>query len=557
MTQKQTISPTAKSASFIPANEPVTAGIKTEPGKDLFQQLHIQCKLNIGSVNDPLEHEADAMADKVMRMPEKNFIQKKCAHCQEEEKAQRKPLLSFIQKKQTENNNTVSDSVSNQIQSAKNSGTAMHETTKSFMDSRFGANFSNVKIHTGNYAVQLSRDLNAQAFTVGNDIYFNEGKYQPGSSEGKRLLAHELTHTIQQSGSIQRDKDKTKEDAEVISLQKNISGGEWKEAYAYLSGQWMKIMLEKLNALTETEIDALITNADAAKNAKGSVLGEGGKNRCLAAILSVKSVKKSDWSDANIAIAEQKALTIPFDQRKEIIAFLSGSKSKAAKKLQVILNKPFLGYTASAYDFSDRFLKHSDKLGFNIESTTQTLPTTPWTGDDPDPQTARTTDSATKSFEQSDIVFFSGHQYAQYKRPGLYTNNVSDSCFNMGAISKKLNKVKLVASTSCATICKDVAKIYIDKFPNALVLGYKYSAPLNGGVVSKAFVDSLIKKGPIDLTASTGLDAVKDSWKTVTTSNAGKEGQPGILYGNDVEFYNGKKWQTAKADSKENECHYH
>jgi hypothetical protein len=554
--QQTTISPVAESA-FISANRYSPTGIQAEAGKNVLRQLPVQCKLNIGSVNDPSEHEADAMADKVMRMPEQNFIQRKCAHCEEEEKAQRKPLASFIQKKETENNSTVSDSVSNQIQSTKGSGNAMPASTKSFMESRFGTDFSNIKIHTGNYAEQLSKDLSAQAFTVGNDIYFNNGKYQPESSDGKRLLAHELTHTIQQSGSIQRDKDKTKEDAEVVSLQKNISAGEWKEAYAYLSGQWMKIMLEKLNALTETEIDALITNADAAKTAKGSVLSEGGKNRCLAAIFSVKSVKKSDWSDANIAIAEQKALTIPFDQRKEIIAFLSGSKSKAAKKLHNILNKPFLGYTASAYDFSDRFLKHSDKLGFDVESTTQTLPTTPWTGDDPDPQSTHTTDTATKSFEQSDIVFFSGHQYAQYKRPGLYTNDVSDSCFNMGAISKKLNKVKLVASTSCATICKDVAKIYIDKFPNALVLGYKYSAPLNGGVVSKAFVNSLVKKGAIDLSSTAGLDEVKDSWKTVTTSNAGKEGQPGMLFGNDVEFFNGKKWQTAKADSKENDCHYH
>lgn len=498
--------------------------------------------------------------ERAQRKPLQSFIQKKCAACGEEEYAQRKPLSSFfIQKKQSSTNNTAvaGDTISSEIQSTKGSGNVMSDSTKSFMESRFGADFSNVKIHTGNYASQLSKDLNAQAFTVGNNIYFNEGKYSPDSFAGKHLLAHELTHTLQQSGFIQRDKDKTKEDAEVVSLQKNISTGEWKEAYAYLSGQWMKIMLEKLDALTEAEIDALITNGDAAKTAKGSVLGEEGKNKCLAAVLSVKSVKKSDWSDADIAIAVQKALTIPSDQRKEIITFLSASKSKAARKLHTILNKPFLGYTASAYDFSDRFLKHSDKLGFDVEPTTQTLPTTSCTGDDPDPQSAHTTDSATKSFEQSDIVFFSGHQYAQYRRPGLYTNDVSDSCFNIGAISKKLNKVKLVASTSCATICKDVAKIYIDKFPNALVLGYKYSAPLNGGVVSKAFADSLVKKGAIDLSSTAGLDAVKDSWKTVTTSNPGTEGQPGMLYSGDVEFYNGKKWQTAKADSKENECHYH
>jgi len=64
-----------------------------------LRNFTIQRKLMVGAVDDPLEDEADNMADKVMRMPEQNFIQRKCAHCAEEEKAQRKPLAPFIQKK--------------------------------------------------------------------------------------------------------------------------------------------------------------------------------------------------------------------------------------------------------------------------------------------------------------------------------------------------------------------------------------------------------------------------------------------------------------------------
>lgn len=166
--------------------------------------LPIQCKLTVGAVDDPLEAEADAMADKVMRMPTNNFIQRKCSHCEEEEQAQRKPLASFIQKKEASGiGAVVSDSVSNQIASTRGNGNTLDSSTKSFMESRFGADFSHVRIHTGEYATQLSQDLNAQAFTVGNDIYFNSGKYTPESSAGKYLLAHELTHTIQQQG-IQR-----------------------------------------------------------------------------------------------------------------------------------------------------------------------------------------------------------------------------------------------------------------------------------------------------------------------------------------------------------------
>jgi hypothetical protein len=72
------------------------------------------------------------------------------------------------------------------------------------MESRFGADFSNVKIHTGNEPEQLNRSLNAKAFTVSNNIYFNTGQYQPETDGGKHLLAHELTHVVQQGNAVQR-----------------------------------------------------------------------------------------------------------------------------------------------------------------------------------------------------------------------------------------------------------------------------------------------------------------------------------------------------------------
>jgi hypothetical protein len=72
---------------------------------------------------------------------------------------------------------------------------------RSFMESRFGANFSDVNVHADNQAGILNRSLNAQAFTHGSDVYFGEGKYNPESRQGKHLLAHELTHVVQQGGS--------------------------------------------------------------------------------------------------------------------------------------------------------------------------------------------------------------------------------------------------------------------------------------------------------------------------------------------------------------------
>ena len=77
----------------------------------------------------------------------------------------------------------------------------MSQNTQRHMESSFGADFSRVRIHTNSSAVQMSQSLNAQAFAHGGDIYFNSGKYNPDTSQGKHLLAHELTHTIQQGSS--------------------------------------------------------------------------------------------------------------------------------------------------------------------------------------------------------------------------------------------------------------------------------------------------------------------------------------------------------------------
>ncbi len=168
------------------------------------ENVVVQPALSIGAVNDPLEKEADLMADKVMRMPERGLIQRKCTDCEEEDKVQRKPLASFIQKKGAQGGMVASDSVSNRINSSRGKGKRLSKSTKSFMENRFDTDFSNVNIHTGSEATNMSRDLGAKAFTVGNDIYFNKGQYSPSTSEGKRLLAHELTHSVQQGGVILR-----------------------------------------------------------------------------------------------------------------------------------------------------------------------------------------------------------------------------------------------------------------------------------------------------------------------------------------------------------------
>ncbi|MDO8929137.1 MAG: DUF4157 domain-containing protein, partial [Bacteroidota bacterium] len=108
-----------------------------------------------------------------------------------------------VQKKENSgSNNEASPSIENKINASKGSGSPLDHSTRSEMESGFGNNFSGVRVHTGNEAQQMNKDLNAQAFTHGQDIYFDEGKYNPETTSGKHLLAHELTHTVQQTGAI-------------------------------------------------------------------------------------------------------------------------------------------------------------------------------------------------------------------------------------------------------------------------------------------------------------------------------------------------------------------
>ena len=95
----------------------------------------------------------------------------------------------------------VDTDVARSIQSAKGGGAPLHDGVRSSMEQGFGADFSGVRVHTGGQADALNRSLNARAFTTGNDIFFGKGQYNPGSSGGQELIAHELTHTVQQGAA--------------------------------------------------------------------------------------------------------------------------------------------------------------------------------------------------------------------------------------------------------------------------------------------------------------------------------------------------------------------
>ncbi len=172
--------------------------------KEQSKPLFFQPKLTIGPTDDVYEREADAVADKVMRMSDTEQvqtkssainIQRKCAACEEEEQLQRKEDGNGA--KQLEAPSIVSDAL-------ESGGSPLDDNSRSFMENRIGYDFSRVKIHTDTVATKSAQSINALAYTSGNSIVFNEGQYSPNTENGKKLLAHELTHVVQQNGMILR-----------------------------------------------------------------------------------------------------------------------------------------------------------------------------------------------------------------------------------------------------------------------------------------------------------------------------------------------------------------
>lgn len=98
----------------------------------------------------------------------------------------------------------VSQQMESQLSQLQGGGRQMPEGLRNMMESGFGQDFSQVRLHTDSEAANVSSSIHAKAFTHGNDIYFNQGQFSPNTTEGQRLMAHELTHVVQGTGKVGR-----------------------------------------------------------------------------------------------------------------------------------------------------------------------------------------------------------------------------------------------------------------------------------------------------------------------------------------------------------------
>lgn len=166
-------------------NHAVAGGECSECGKKK-KWKGLQAKLTIGEPDDVYEREADQLADQVMAM--------------------RTPVTPRISPLQIQRfaghaHDQGMDAPPSISRVLSSSGRPLESTLRTDMEQRFGYDFSTVRIHSGSTAAQSAQDVNAHAYTVGHNIVFSEGGFALGTYEGQRLLAHELTHVVQQSSS--------------------------------------------------------------------------------------------------------------------------------------------------------------------------------------------------------------------------------------------------------------------------------------------------------------------------------------------------------------------
>ena len=182
-------------------------------GKDVSEMSvgasGIQTKLTVGAPGDPYEQEADRVAAQVMSM---SVVPESSPQVQRlpEERWFKAPSITPVVQRQVEpkvqmwqllqragGGQEASGDLESRLNASQGGGSALAPEVRAFMEPRFGADFSAVRVHTGGEAVQMNRQLGAQAFAHGSDVYFGPGK-SPGNDE---LMAHELTHVVQQTGA--------------------------------------------------------------------------------------------------------------------------------------------------------------------------------------------------------------------------------------------------------------------------------------------------------------------------------------------------------------------
>lgn len=484
--------------------------------------MPIQCSLKINTPGDRYEQEADQVAGQIMRTPESQPQRNTCTCGRPAapdglctECRRRQPL---IQRKATsEGGQTAVPPIIQDV--LKTPGRALDTCTRNFMEDRFRHNFGAVRVHTDARAAASAEAVQARAYTVGANIVFGSGQYRPGTTAGRRLLAHELVHTLQQSQLIPHIQ---RTPADEIS-----SEPETKDPLC-----------------DKYDFDAV--RGRAISEATAYQADKTDKESHLSLIRTLKWVRRCAAS-----LEEIERLLVELES-------ILGPDETAAHWREAAT--AFGGYVGMYPGYAGDIQKRLEKLG-----TSETLKFSSFklsetgSGTEHRRKARSTAAGEVGDLGRTDILYFRGHQFAQYRAPGLFSNGSETYGFDLRYVEKAggFSNVKLLISTSCATLCKEALEVFTKLFPNAVILGYRKSAPLDGKAVRDLLQTKVQDlKRPLLLEESVDMDSIIAAWKSVIEErHSGDTAQlPGYYKGGTVHYWDGAKWQTIGPAEDANKC---
>lgn len=464
----------------------------------------VQRQLAVGSSNDAHEREADRVADEVLTRP---------GH------PQVRQAPPGIQRRAAPAGAHAGLAPASVAQALSGAGSPLEPALRQDMEGRFQHDFSRVRVHTGTLAEQSASEVQARAYTAGTHLVFGSRQFDPATQDGKRLLAHELTHVVQQGGAsathIRRAPDNCKGKKRADS-EKNV-------------------------------VDK--TTAAVADHAQLTEL-----------YLALKRARAchADFDEAAYLLLVPASTSLYTEgERKSALKGYSKAQTKAIgsddRKLAWAESlKPFAGYYLSGFDTANRFMTggNRQKMGGTLAPGHESF------RNFADKQGESTKHSKVQSaFSKANVLVFSGHQYAQYKLPGVWNTGNWDVTLDTRGLTGPLPNVKLLISTSCATLCTEAYQLWKTLFPNAVFLGAARSTPLKGSVLANAFVKNL----PQDLLfdpGAPGLSGAISAWKAAVEKTQGSAVRGGVLDigAGTIEFWDGKAWKSMSATDADNKC---
>jgi hypothetical protein len=387
-------------------------------------------------------------------------------------------------------------------------GGSLPPGARAVAEARLGHDLSSVRIFADGDAASAAEMRAARAFTRGSDVFFGPGQYAPSTVRGSRLLAHELSHVVQQSLGL----------AHGVQLAATDCASQKRPDVEATVVARVKAAAKDPAALPELYL--------ALKRARDCFPGFD-EAAFVALLPGISSIYPSPLRKV-VAVGHDKATTA--DDRK-----LAWAESR----------KPFAGYVVSGFDTAKRFT-----TGQNLRQLGGTLAPS----HEPYREFASDRAKAQKAFGESSVLVFSGHQYAQYKLPGVWTDGGSNT-LDVRGITGPLPNVRLLISTSCATLCTEAWEVWKGLFPNAVFLGAARSTPLKGSTLANAFVKRLPKDLLFDPGAP-GIASAISAWKGAVEATQTSAVRGGVLdvKAGTVELWDGKKWLSLAAGDKDNAC---